>query len=216
MQLRNQATCSHTLYTIALGISALKYRRISVERNSVIGIFHCDPSVHTRESIYWTLKISMIVTRWNAANFSSKVAQSQFTEGQTGRAAQPFRFCYCSAKGANRAGDGWFSFETQTRNMKYFKMVKRISVLGTENIVGLAMLIMDSAEGVEVVGAEALIGTQNPFTWVWISIANNYVVIKRDPEDRRPLGEEKDMVNGEDDCGLEPVTFHKPRVGLMF
>ncbi|KIJ15758.1 hypothetical protein PAXINDRAFT_168784 [Paxillus involutus ATCC 200175] len=54
----------------------------------------------------------------NAANFLCKVAQSQPIEGQTGRAAQPFRFCYCSTKGANRAGDGWFSFEAQTRNMK--------------------------------------------------------------------------------------------------
>ncbi|KAI9457680.1 hypothetical protein HD554DRAFT_2301362 [Boletus coccyginus] len=43
------------------------------------------------------------------------------TQGQTGRAGQPFRFCYCSAKWANRdskAGSGLFSFESQTRNMK--------------------------------------------------------------------------------------------------
>ncbi|KAH7923318.1 hypothetical protein BV22DRAFT_1036485 [Leucogyrophana mollusca] len=57
----------------------------------------------------------------NAANFLSKVAQQQPLEGKTGRAAQPFRFCYCSGKWADRhgkAGEGWFSFETQTRNMK--------------------------------------------------------------------------------------------------
>ncbi|KAF9218457.1 hypothetical protein BS17DRAFT_791295 [Gyrodon lividus] len=57
----------------------------------------------------------------NAAHFLSNIAQSQTTEGQIGRAAQPLRFCYCSAKWANRqgkAGDGWFSYEAQTRNMK--------------------------------------------------------------------------------------------------
>jgi len=57
----------------------------------------------------------------NAAHFLSKLAQSQTTQGQTDRAGQPFRFCYCSAKWANRdgkAGSGLFSFESQTRNMK--------------------------------------------------------------------------------------------------
>ncbi|KIJ64077.1 hypothetical protein HYDPIDRAFT_175788 [Hydnomerulius pinastri MD-312] len=57
----------------------------------------------------------------NAANFLSKVAQAQTVEEQTGRTAQPFRFCYCSGKWANRdakASGGWFSWEAQTRSMK--------------------------------------------------------------------------------------------------
>ncbi|KAG6371492.1 hypothetical protein JVT61DRAFT_9530 [Boletus reticuloceps] len=59
----------------------------------------------------------------NAALFLTKLAHSQISQAhtETDRAAQPFRFCYCSAKGANRqgtAGSGFISVNPETRNMK--------------------------------------------------------------------------------------------------
>ncbi|KAH7890339.1 hypothetical protein F5I97DRAFT_1834719 [Phlebopus sp. FC_14] len=58
----------------------------------------------------------------NAANFFSKLAQEeQLTEGQIGLPDRRFRFCYCSAKWANRDGkanESLFSWEAHTRNMK--------------------------------------------------------------------------------------------------
>ncbi|KAF9235956.1 hypothetical protein BU15DRAFT_89366 [Melanogaster broomeanus] len=47
----------------------------------------------------------------NAAAFLSKVAQSQSAEGQTGP-------CGKWANREGKAGDSWFSYEAQTRNMK--------------------------------------------------------------------------------------------------
>ena len=57
----------------------------------------------------------------NAANFLCKVVESQVMEVQTDRPAQPFRFCYCSTKWADREGTartGLFSFEAESRIMK--------------------------------------------------------------------------------------------------
>jgi len=72
----------------------------------------------------------------NAAHFLSKLAKSQTTEGQTDLVAQPFRFCYCSAKWANRngkAGGGLFLFEAQSRNMKGRVEVELLSVASQSN-----------------------------------------------------------------------------------
>jgi len=57
----------------------------------------------------------------NAAHFLSKLAESQASQNQADRASQSFRFCYCSTKWANRAGNAGshlFSYEAGTRNMK--------------------------------------------------------------------------------------------------
>ncbi|KAG6374705.1 hypothetical protein JVT61DRAFT_4075 [Boletus reticuloceps] len=58
----------------------------------------------------------------NAVHFLTKLAHSQISQAQTetDRAAQPLRFCYCSAKGANRNGTagGFISVDPKMRNMK--------------------------------------------------------------------------------------------------
>ncbi|KAN0082960.1 hypothetical protein V8E55_008755 [Tylopilus felleus] len=72
----------------------------------------------------------------NAAYFLSKLAQSQSSEAQTDRAAQPFRFCYCSARGASRkgkAGSGLFPVEALSRNMKGRVELALLSVASQSN-----------------------------------------------------------------------------------
>ncbi|EGN97104.1 hypothetical protein SERLA73DRAFT_139161 [Serpula lacrymans var. lacrymans S7.3] len=71
-----------------------------------------DPDTYERVSYTYTI---------SAANFLCKIAQNQSHEGRHGREAQPFRFCYCSGKWADRhgkAGGGWWTWEAKTRNMK--------------------------------------------------------------------------------------------------